>query len=47
VKSDASTRQARLRDVDAELSRIARLRTRVGELAPDVAAAGTSSGSGA
>jgi hypothetical protein len=37
TKSDASTRQKRLRDVDAELERIAALRAKALELAPDVA----------
>jgi hypothetical protein len=39
VKSDASTRQKRLRDVDAELKRIAVLRDKAHALAPELKAA--------
>jgi GTPase SAR1 family protein len=45
VKSDASTRQKRLRDVDAELKRIAVLRDKAYALAPELkASAGQASG---
>ena len=36
MKSDASTRQKRLRDVDAELKRIGVLRDKAYVLAPDL-----------
>jgi hypothetical protein len=39
VKSDASTRQKRLRDVDAELKRIVVLRDKAYALSPDLKAA--------
>jgi hypothetical protein len=41
VKSDATTRQKRLKDVDAELKRIAVLRDKAYALAPDLKTAGT------
>jgi hypothetical protein len=45
VKSDASTRQKRLRDVDAELKRIAVLRDKAYALAPELkVSAGQASG---
>jgi hypothetical protein len=46
VKSDEATRQNRLKDVDAEMTRIARLRKRATDLPTAVAAAGGSGAAG-